>query len=156
MTFDDDLVDNPLQQVLPLVADIGQRIGQLLASGSSTPKIIQILLAEGYTKTREEAAQALRAVYVQWKDTSQLVNLDTADIREWHLQMRHELLEHTMVSAPRVALAVLESLAALQQVTPTISDHLSEIPLVIQLLPAPVVAASQPQQSIASTPKEQG
>lgn len=142
----------PIPTPAAIVAEsIDQRIGQLMAMGCSTIKMIQYLLAEDFATTAEEATHAIRAVYTQWHDTRANLALEPDDIREWHIQMRHELLERTMIVAPRVALAVLESLASLQHVQTT-DSMATEIPLTIQLIPAPIPTAAISTPPIPPTP----
>jgi len=111
----------------------GQRIGQLFASGESIHGIAVTLVQE-YECSLEEAHTHIRAVYTSWQETIEKVDIDIIDRKNWHIEMRHALLIKTMDSNPRAALAILESLAELEQVKKDIDAGLGEIPISIELI----------------------
>lgn len=117
------------------VTSIEQRIGQLLALGANTPEIVQSLQEEKHVETQEEALTILHAVYTSWREIEDESQLELADLKNWHIMMRHELLKKTMDNNPRAALAVLESLADLQKIQVALDADIDKIPIQINLVP---------------------
>jgi len=107
-------------------------VGELLAGGYSNSDIVNALEAQGLS--REEAVNTLKGVYRNWQDTRTSLDLNESDITEWHIYLRQQLLRHALENTSpqgiRVALQVLDSLAAIQGV---VSTQTSSVPLSIVL-----------------------
>ena len=99
---------------------IYETIGQSLAKGMSNQEIVTTLVSMGNI-SEEEAVKHLRSVYDHWNNIHELLQPKKTDLLNWHLQLRHKLLQNAMedgndMKAVRVALAILESMAELQDI----------------------------------------
>jgi len=114
---------------------IGQRIGQLLAMGHSSVEIVATLVNEGHVDTVDKAQELVREVFSSWREMNDEIDLDMVDLKNWHIQLRHQLLVRTMDNNPRTALAILESLADIHRIKESVASNLDLIPIAINLVP---------------------
>lgn len=95
---------------------LDQAIGEALAEGLSHEEIIERIKT---VSELPEAAivEAIRAVYSYWQKIDQRLELNSEDLKRWHIRLRLQLLQRSLAdgSVPglRCALSVLESLASL-------------------------------------------
>ena len=111
-----------------------QRIGELFALGCGTAEIIETVIDEGLAEDKESALQGLKAMYDSWSNLNDALSITLSDTKNWHIFMRHELLKDTLKLNPRVALAILESLADIQRIKISADANLENIPLSINLI----------------------
>lgn len=109
-------------------------VGEYLAKGFTNSKILAHLVEE--QALSEEAAQAiLRGVYDSWSSVKEGLNLQSADDRNWHHYLRMKLLQSAIADSAtpsqRLALQILDSLAALQGIT---TSQALPVPLAIELV----------------------
>jgi len=109
-------------------------VGEYLAAGQTNDEILERLEKE-QELSGEDACSILRGVYDSWTSVREGLNLQTEDNRGWHQYLRMKLLQAAIadVSTPsrRLALSILDSLAALQGITTVQSQP---VPLPIQLV----------------------
>ena len=113
-------------------------IGNYLARGLSSQEIIEALIATEIVDSVEKASELVKGFYENWTHTNTLLDLNTSDLYNWHIFLRHTLLQKSMSDESpqgvRVALAILDSMAEIQGVTQN-TDELIAKPIQIELIP---------------------
>ena len=108
-------------------------VGELLARGNTSGEILESLVS-GFSIEPEDAAIALRRVYDSWITTRESLNLQAEDDRNWHRYLRMRLLRDTLqdtsIIAKRLALRILDSLAAIQGIT-TVTEQTTPLPIIL-------------------------
>lgn len=120
-------------------------VGEYLAKGLTNAEILVHLVDE--EKLSEEGAQTiLRGVYDSWASVREALNLQSEDDRNWHHHLRMKLLrsaiEDTSTPSQRLALQVLDSLAALQGIG---TVQALAVPLAIELVEKKVEPEPKPE-----------
>ena len=111
-----------------------ESVSCLLARGYSSHEIIQRLQQQHPDMAPDDVAKLLKLVYSNWQHSADILDLSQDDIRNWHLQLRHILLQKAMTGLQfSTALSILESLAKLQNVA-TMSE-VASMPMIINLVP---------------------
>lgn len=109
-------------------------IGELLAEGHLDDDIISTL-EESEGLTNEEACAALHSVYDSWQHTRSVLDLNDDNLKDWHVFLRKHILQNALgtgtVPSLRLALSVLDSLAAIQGISTTQGQSM---PLTITLV----------------------
>jgi len=102
--------------------ELHEAIGELLAAGYTDEDIVSTLQDhEGFT--RMEACEALRGVYSGWQSTREELGLNENNLVDWHVFLRKQLLQRALaegsIAALKLALGILDSLAAVQGISAT-------------------------------------
>lgn len=126
------------QEQLRLQVEITKKrqilIGEYLALGLTGSEIITNL-QEGEGLTVEDAFQALHSVYASWSEVRNELALQLDDERNWHIYLRMRLLQDALAEkttpARRLALQILDSLAAIQGIGVIATQP---IPIAIELV----------------------
>lgn len=109
-------------------------VGEMLAAGLTNNEIL-IRLEEEQQLSPEDANTALRGVYDSWSSVREGLNLQPEDERNWHQYLRLKLLQDaikiTSTPSQRLALQILDSLAAVQGISVMPEQN---IPLQIELV----------------------
>lgn len=126
--------ENEAIQSISFNSQLEQYIGNCLAKGMDSARIVEDCVTAGVCTTRTEITRHIKHVFNQWHELEEEVSLDKQDLYLWHIRLRHTLLMNTMESAPRVALTVLESLADLQNLRQE-THAATDIPIIVQLMP---------------------
>lgn len=112
-------------------------VGEHLATGLTNGEILELLQKE-QGLSEEEAQTILRGVYDSWSSVREGLNLQAADDRNWHHHLRMKLLQTVIqdktTPSQRLALQVLDSLAALQGIDTVLAQP---VPLSIELVEKP-------------------
>lgn len=99
--------------------NLQEAIGELLAQGNTDEDIITSIM-ENEEASHEEACNALRSVYDGWQQTRDVLELNAANLQDWHVFLRKHILQTALeantIPALKLALSVLDSLAAIQGV----------------------------------------
>ena len=107
---------------------IQQQIGIYLAQGCDHDMILNILDGTREFESHpfepiptEEAVQLLKGIYEAWRGTDKALELTREDLVNWHVRQRLQLLRRalsdTTKEGQRTGLAILESLAKVQELT---------------------------------------
>ncbi len=114
--------------------EIQESIGELLAQGHVDIDIIATL-EEEYQLSNEDACGLLRQVYDSWQHTRDMLDLNENSLQDWHVFLRKQILQKALkdstTASLRLALSVLDSLAAVQGIS-TIQG--ATVPLQITLV----------------------
>lgn len=117
------------------------KVGELLAKGFTNGEILAALQEEDQV-TLEIAQTTLRGVFDCWTSVHLGLNIQDEDERNWHHHLRMKLLQKVLGSEEtpslRLALNILDSLAAVQGITTTV-EHM--VPLPIFLVPKEITSA---------------
>ncbi|HDZ62471.1 MAG TPA: hypothetical protein ENH40_04935 [Nitrospirae bacterium] len=111
-----------------------EAIGELLAQGNTDEDIITSIM-ENEDVSHEEACNALRSVYNGWQQVREALDLNDVNLQDWHVFLRKHILQTALtastIPALKLALSVLDSLAAIQGVC---SEQGQAAPLTITLV----------------------
>lgn len=115
-----------------------EQIGEWIAGGYSSSEIVTELV-KNQKFSKENATELLRSVYDQWEEVSSSLSLGEQDKLNWHQQLRMSLLKtaiaDTTVPSQRLALNILDSLAALEGIGGIATKLV--IPLPLTFVPKP-------------------
>ena len=122
-------------------SEVVRLVGQLIAEGYSAQGVYKALSVEPFLIPREDISVAIKEVYESWRREDEELNLDLADYRRYHLEMRHRLLVSALATSDsaqslRLALSILESMATLQNLSEGNEHERSQHDLTITLVPA--------------------
>lgn len=113
---------------------IHEAIGELLAKGHTDDDIISSLEEES-DLSHEAACKVLRDVYDGWQHTRDALDLNDGNLKDWHVFLRKTILQEALgqstIPSMKLALSVLDSLAAIQGISTTESQT---VPLSITLV----------------------
>ena len=115
---------------------IQRDIGELLAKGLSSQELLTALLELHPKSDLSELQVELKSFYSNWQAIGDQLNLTPIDMLNWHILLRHQILQKSLTPERQdlgTALKVLESLSVLQGVASL--DKSKTIPLQIELVP---------------------
>ena len=96
------------------IEDISRQAGAHLSLGFSHTDVAALLRDE-FGCTQQEAAKAIKHLYSEWSLSAQELALDADDVRNYHVDMRLQLLRKVISSidptSVRTSLQILESIA---------------------------------------------